>query len=246
MIFSPLDYALWLFDFQFASIAAVFVFSRHRSAWPLWIFLAWWTAGDVAQFAAHFSSLHVYALVWFGSTLPQFSLEFVLTAFLCGVLVKEHPKAAAWYSGCLGLAAGLFIAWRHHALTVNVPAILKTELACCGVMVLLLILGWIGQVEIFNREVGKPWRGIIAATIWLVAVQAVSFGLQAKFGLRYWEVIARIRPVGELVALGLFIRAGLQKAPQLFLVRDFVPNRSGEKFEASSVFRFEAKSTMVQ
>lgn len=102
-------------------------------------------------------------------------------------------------------------------------------------MGLMLIVAWLAMVELLNREVAQPWPGIVAGAVILVTAQAASFGLQAHFGLRHWGLISQVRPVGELVALGLFIRAGLQKAPQLFLVREFVPNRDGEKFPPTSV-----------
>lgn len=230
MIFSPLDYALWVTDVLFSALGTFVVFSRHRSAWPLWIFLAWWTAGDVIQFVAHFSSLHVYALAWFGSALPKFALEFVLTAFLCGVLIHEHPRAIASYSACLGLLAGLFIAWRHQQLTLYVPAILKTELACCGAMAVVLAVGWIGTEEIRRRQVEQPWRTIIIGVVLLVAVQAVSFGLQVRYGVSALALAGKIKSVGEILGLGMLLWAGIGKKEQAWILRlpigKGVPNRT--------------------
>jgi hypothetical protein len=242
MTFAASDYILWLLDFALAGAGAFFAFRRYRSIWALWLYLGFWTFGDAAEFIAQFFGIHAYNLTYFSAQFPLLALEVVLTVVLCGEMVRERRRLAEQVALLVGLGTGGFMLMRHHAGFFHIVPILQTELVCCTALGILLAVAWIGRTEVLGLPLEWHWQVIAVGVLTLTTAQGLSFGLQMKYGMDYWNLVHYVRPVGEIIGLAVLLVAVIRRKPAIELVR---VDSVGRKFEPTSVLVPRAKSSIV-
>jgi len=194
---SALDFAFWFIEFVIE--LSILVIAFRKGVFPLSAYATARAGFDVLTFASVFLAGSYDLAFWVAKPLEYF-FQIVLALTCVGYMVRGKKITIRLIVMTLSMLAAMGVMLAYGSAPLKYDRMLDIEMSLNLFLAIGLVIGLaVGYPE-------RAWK-LVAYGMAIIGCSDTLLGLLTTHFKAYWDLIARMYPVCEIVALGLLLWA---------------------------------------